>query len=381
LSKVSIIKCVSYQQEKVDKAVRESLELIGDLEKIIHPGDKVLLKPNMLNADPPEKAVTTHPAILRSVIKLVKEAGGRPFVGDAPGIAYQYIKQAWQKTGLKRAAEEEGAKVINFRQVREINNSHNKKVPVLYIAEEVMDADVVISLPKLKTHSFTLFTGAIKNLYGTIPGFRKKELHRLAPRPTDFAKLMADILLVVKPKLAVMDGIVGMEGNGPAAGPPRKIGVILASKDLVALDAVASNIIGYNPLDIDIIRIAEERGLGVGELNKIEIKGVKLDKVRINDFKLVSNINTLVNRTPRFVLFALRALAPLFLKVEPEVNRTICTGCGTCLEHCPTGAIKMGSSYPVINRKKCIKCFCCQEFCPQRAVEIQHNWLAKKLQI
>lgn len=365
----------------MDKAIRESIELIGGLSKIIHPEDKVLLKVNMLNADLPEKAVTTHPAIVKAVIKLIKEIGGKPFVGDAPGIAYQYIEQAWQNTGLRKAAEEEDAKAINFQNIRKVGNSHNKRVPVLHIAEEVMDADVVISLPKLKVHSFTLFTGAIKNLYGTIPGFRKKELHTLAPKSQDFAELMADILFVVKPKLAIMDGIIGMEGDGPAAGPPRKVGVILASNDLVAIDAVASSIIGYDPLDIDIIRVANERKLGAGELNRIEIKGANLDKVKVKDFKLASNINTLVNKMPRFVLFIGRLLAPYLLKVEPKIERDECTKCGICIKHCPMEAIKMENNYPVINRKKCVRCFCCQEFCPQKVVKIKYSWLAKKLQM
>jgi len=383
VSKVSILKCEDYDQEKVDKVVRESVELIGGLGDIIHPKDKVLLKVNMLNADPPEKAVTTHPAIVKAAIRLVKRAGGVPFVGDASGVAYTHkdAEIAWQKTGLKKAAEEEGAEVINFREVKEINNPKNRKVPTLHIAKEVLDADVVISLPKLKTHSFALFTGAIKNLYGTIPGFRKKELHAKVPKPKDFAELVVDILSVVYPKLSIMDGIVGMEGNGPAAGPPRKIGVILASRDPVAVDAVASSIIGYHPFDIDIIKAAYRRGLGEARLERIDIRGASLDEVRIEDFELISNINTLLNRLPGFVLAIGKLLAPYFLKVEPEVNREKCKGCQVCVKHCPTEAMRLASSYAKIDKKKCIKCFCCQEFCPHRAVEIKYNWLAKRLKI
>ncbi len=381
MSQVSIVRCNSYQQEKVDDAVRKSVELIGGLNKIVHPQDKVLLKVNVLNADPPEKAVTTHPAVLKAVIRLVKEAGGKPVVGDAPGIAYKDAEKAWQITGLKKAAEEEGAEVVTFRWARQVESSFSKKVPYLHIAREALDADVVISIPKLKTHSFALFTGAIKNLYGTIPGFRKKELHARAPKPRDFARLMADILFTIHPALAIMDGIIGMEGNGPAAGSPRKVGLVLASRDLVALDAVASSIIGYDPLDVDIIRIAAEKGLGVAELGKIDVKGTDLEKVKLDDFELVSNINTLLNKIPSFLLFIGRFVAPYLLKVEPEINRERCTGCGICIEHCPTGAARLSSRVPEINRKKCIKCFCCQEFCPQKAVEIKYSWLARKLRI
>lgn len=383
MSEVSIVKCNCYKQEKVDKAVNKSVELVGRLRDIIHPKDKVLLKVNMLNADPPEKAVTTHPAIVKSVIRLVKQAGGIPFIGDAPGIAYisKDAEKAWQKTQLKKAAKEEGAEVINFREIKKINNSKNRKVPTLHIAKEVLDMDVVISLPKLKTHNFALFTGAIKNLYGTIPGFRKKELHAQAPKPVDFAELVVDILSVVKPKLAIMDAVVGMEGNGPAAGSPRKVGVVLASRDCVAIDAVASSIIGYNPLDVDIIRVAGKRGLGEARLDRIDIRGTSLEEVKLADFELVSNINTLLERIPSFVLFIGKLLAPYILRVEPEVNPEKCTGCRVCIKHCPTQAMKLASSHTKINRKKCISCFCCQEFCPHRAVEIKYNWLARKLKM
>jgi len=383
LSKVSIVRCDSYQQEEVDNAVRESLQLIGGIDEIIKPQDRVLLKVNMINSDFPEKAATTHPSILRAVIRVVKEMGGEAVVGDAPGVAYRYIERAWQKTGLRRAAEEEGAEVINFREVEEIDNStNNKRIPVLHIAKEVLDADVVISLPKLKTHSFTLFTGAIKNLYGTIPGFRKKELHGLAPRPQDFAELMVDIFSVVKPSLAIMDGVVGMEGDGPVSGSPRKIGLILASRDLVSLDAVASNIIGYHPFDIEITKAGAKRGLGVGKLEEIEIKGVPLNEVKIEDFKLVSNLNTLLKRVPSFVFSTLRPAAYLFLKVTPGVDEDSCKRCGDCAEACPVKAIKMENhKCPVINQKRCIRCFCCTEVCSYGSMKIERNWLARKLKM
>lgn len=381
MSQVSIVKCSDYEQKRVDRAVKESLSLIGGLGRVVKAGQKVLLKVNMLNADPPEKAVTTHPALLRSVIRAVKEVKGEVIVGEAPGIAYKDIEKAWDITGLKKAAEEEGAKVINFRKVEKVNNSRNKKAPILYLAGEVLESDVVISLPKLKTHNFTLFTGAIKNLYGCIPGFHKKELHRLVPRPEDFARLMIDIFAVIKPDLAIMDGIVGMEGDGPAAGPPRKIGVVLASKDLVALDAVASYIIGYAPFDIDITRVAAERGLGEGKLEKIEVKGAPLSEVKIEDYQLASSINTLLKKMPGFVLFTFKHLAPWLLKIRCVIDEDRCTKCGECIKHCPTRAMSMGENYPIIDNKTCIRCFCCQEFCLQRAVGIKYNWLARKFQI
>jgi len=381
LSVVAIVKCSDYEQKKVDKAVKESLALIGGLGKIVKAGQRVLLKVNMLNADPPEKAVTTHPALLRSTIRAVKEVKGEPIVGESPGIAYKDIEKAWQVTGLKKVAEEEGVKVINFHKVEKVDNSRNKKASTLHLAGEALESDVIISLPKLKTHNFTLFTGAIKNLYGCIPGFHKRELHRLFTRPEDFAELMVDIFSVIKPDLAIMDGIVGMEGDGPAAGSPRNIGVVLASEDFVALDAVASYIIGYDPFEVDITRVAAERGLGEGKLEKIEVKGACLSELKIKDYKLASHINTLLKKMPGFVLFTFRHLAPWLLKIRPVIDKDRCTRCGECIEHCPTEAMSMNENYPIIDNERCIRCFCCQEFCLQRAVGIKYNWLARKFQI
>jgi len=192
---------------------------------------------------------------------------------------------------------------------------------------------------------------------------------------------MVDILAVIKPDLAIMDGIIGMEGDGPAAGPPRKVGVVLASQDLVALDAVASHIIGYAPFDIDITRVASERGLGEGELERIQVEGAPLSEVKLQDYQLASSINALLNRVPGFVLFAFRHLAPWILKINPVIHQDKCTKCGECITHCPTDAMRMGKNCPVIDSKKCIRCFCCQEFCLERAVGIKYNWLAKRFQI
>ena len=383
MSKLSIVKCNSYKQKLVDEKVQESIELIGGIEKIVKPGDRVLLKVNTLVASSPEKAITTHPALFKAVAKLVKKARGIPLVGDSPGIDYHKPDMVWGPTGLGKAAAEVGAKIVNFHThgiITVKNPTKNELVPEFYIAKPVLNADVVINLPKLKTHSFTLFTGAIKNLYGVLPGFYKKTIHALEPSPLNFAKILVDIFEIVKPQLTLMDGILAMEGEGPAAGKPRPLGLIIASKDSVAVDAVASCIIGYKPFDIDTTRIAHQRGLGTGKLENIEILGENLEEVKVADFKLVSNVNLLLKNLSG-VISLFRYIAPYFLKIEPYVNKNRCTGCGTCVKNCPIKALSMKNGYPIINRKICIRCFVCHEICPERAVDIRKSWLARKLSI
>lgn len=375
--KVSLVRCASYNQEAVNSSVEQALAMIGGIGRFVKPGQKVLLKVNALTPKPPEAAVTTHPAIIKAVVGQVKKAGGIPLVGDSSGgmIAGQApTKQTFHVSGIARAAEEAGAELINFdvSGVEPINATG--PIRILHLAKPVLEADVVISLPKLKTHSAAVFTGAVKNMYGCIPGFRKAEYHRMVPKLKDFSELLVDIFAAARPVLVIMDAIVGMEGNGPSAGKPREVGLVVASEDSVAVDAVASSIIGLNPFDVHSTRIAHKRGLGVGELSGIEIQGLNLAEVKIHDFDLPSN--AMLETAPGFIISGVLSL----LKARPEINSSTCAGCRFCVESCPVEAMDMKGKVPSIDYKKCISCLCCQELCPQKAVEMkQLNPLGRAL--
>lgn len=368
MAKVSIVKCPSYEQEKVNDAVRQSLDLIGGIRNFVSTGQKVLLKVNALTMKPPEAAVTTHPAVIKAVVSEVLRAGGVPLVGDSSGgmVAGQApTRQTFQVTGIARAAEESGAELVNFDISGVEAVQSDGPIPALHIARPALEADVVISLPKLKTHSATVFTGAIKNMYGCVPGHRKAEYHRMAPKLKDFGEVLVDIFGAVKPALAIMDGIIGMEGNGPSAGNPRHIGLVLTSADCVALDAAASLVIGLDPLRVHTTAIAHGRGLGDGDQAHLELLGELLEHVAVKDYDLPSN--AMLETMPGFLIRSMLGM----LKARPEINKNACAGCRFCVESCPVQAMDMKGKVPLIDYQKCISCLCCQELCPQKAVEMK----------
>jgi uncharacterized protein (DUF362 family)/NAD-dependent dihydropyrimidine dehydrogenase PreA subunit len=367
----------------------------------VKPGQKILIKPNCLMGSSPEAAVTTHPSVISAVVKEVIRAGAAALVGDSPGNAYTNIAKTMEETGIKKAVEEAGGKMIYFQQegVVEVKSPSNKTIP---IARVIFEVDAIINLPKLKTHNLTLFTGAIKNMFGLVPGFNKAQFHLRFPKPRDFAEALVDIFEIAKPRLTIMDAVVGMEGPGPANGTPRKLGALLASTDSVAVDAVSSHLIGYDPFQIDTTVIAARRKLGEGRLENIETPGADIKDLRQADWKHPFNINFLTNRLPEFVY---RLLSPIVnrVRVDPLIDQKKCTRCLVCVKNCPAktiltrpltpslpagrqglykrGGTKGGEFKVEIDLRNCIHCFCCHELCRYDAVKLQRSWLARRLGI
>lgn len=377
-AKISLVKCSDYEQEKVEKAVLESLNLIGGLENFVKTGQKVLLKPNLLAGEPPEKAVTTHPAVVRAVIRLVKACGGIPMVGDSPGLEfnpnYNLFKKICQTTGIWAAVEEEGAEIVHFGSAKkEVEFPEGRIYKKIILSEAVTKADVIINLPKLKTHSLTTYTGAVKNLFGCIPGLHKAEIHfRAAEKRDMFCRILVDIYRLVKPSLTIMDAVIGMEGEGPHHGSPKEIGLILAGTDGVALDTVACSLIGIDPLSILTNKFGQEDGAGISDLKEIEVIGEKIEEVKIKNFRVVKGLG-FTEKLPAFC----RNFLTNYLFVKPTLNKEKCKGCGICVRHCPMHAIEMKDGKPVIDYRKCIRCYCCSELCGEDAMELNRNWLQK----
>lgn len=371
---VSIERCAGYKLEQVTKSVRASVEAIGGIDQYVRPGERVLVKPNLLAAYPPERAVTTHPIFLIAVIKLIQDAGAKVLFGDSPSQAIRGVDFHWRATGMDEVAARTGAQLVNFEgassRIVALNNPFVPRAHITRISDEV---DRIVAVPKLKTHGLTLFTGAVKGQFGMVPGLNKSNFHKIAPNPDDFAAIMAAIYQAVPADLVIMDGIVGMQGNGPANGEPGDLNLVIAGEDGVAVDYAASRIIGFRDGEIGIERAAVNMRLGVANAAEIDFVGVSIEEARVRNFKLPSN--ALIRRIPRPVLRALGR----FVVTKPVIDNRKCTRCMACVQNCPVNAVAEIDGRLRINEKACIECLCCQESCEFQAVFIRRSFLARCL--
>ncbi len=372
-SRVAIVRCPDYEPGHVRDAVGRLLELLGGLSPLVPPGAAVLLKPNLLSARSPDRAVTTHPAVLEPLVEAVRAAGGVPTIGDSPGGALRGVERVWRNTGMLDLSERTGTALVNFESGSSVELSG--RLRSYMIARPVVDADVIINVAKMKTHVLTAYTGCIKNTFGAVPGFAKARLHSEVPRPVPFSKHMVDIYSLVRPALHVMDAVVAMEGDGPSGGRPRAVGAILGGTDGVAVDAVAAGMMGFREGAVPMLRYAEELGLGTASLSEIEIVGEAPASFDTEGFLLPKP--GLLNLIPSFVV---RALRP-WIWVYPEMSREwgcMAEKCGLCVRSCPVSAIEMTEKGPVVDKRKCVECLCCHEVCPHEAVRVKLSWLAER---
>lgn len=358
MSQVAIKKCSNYNSENVQRAVFEAVGLLGGIEKFVKPGQKVLIKPNVLSARPPESGVCTHPAVIRAVIRLVRQVTGEILVGDSPG-GFEVINldMIYEVSGIKKVCDEEKVKLVKFDFVKSID-----EIPFSKIVTEV---DVIINVPKMKTHGLTVLTGAVKNMFGTVVGKYKAECHFRYPKNNDFYLALVKIFSYFKPRLNIMDGITSMEGNGPAAGGLRNSGLILASPDAVSLDAVFAKVVGINDNRVMTTFHADKMMLGIGDISKIEILGEKIADVKINDFVLPEA--SFIYTAPGWIIKIIGNL----IRSYPFVDKITCVSCRICEKNCPTNAITIDKYN--ISYKKCIFCFCCHELCPHNAIGIKKS--------
>jgi len=376
-TKVSLAKCENYDSNEVMRAVSSAIDNIGGIKNFVKPGERILLKPNLLSARQPERAVTTHPEIVRAVIRLVREAGAVPILGDSPGGAVKGVERVWKETGMKMVSEQEKVELVNFETSGsdEVNINH-PLLPRIHLSKIALNVDGIINLPKLKTHGLVIFTGAIKNFYGCIPGLRKAEYHKIVPHPDDFGRLLGELYLLLKSRvrLTVMDGILGMEGNGPGTGDVRKLNIVAASQDVVALDTVITSLLGFKPQKIEMIKYLSAAKAGESDLSRIEITGESPSAFDLAHFKFPSNWYIIL--IPHFLI----SMLGKFIWMKPEIVPEICENCMMCVNSCPVKAIsKKGKEKPVINAKACISCLCCHELCQYKAIELRSSFLAKLL--
>lgn len=371
-TRVALTRCQNYEDENVEASVQKLLDLLGGIGAFVRPGDSVLIKPNLLAPKPSESAVNTHPGLVRAVLKQVLKAGGRPVIGDSPGLGS--AKKNAVRCGIGRIAREFDVPIIEFTESVRVGKTREGGFP-LELAGEALRSDVIINLPKLKTHGQVLMTLGVKNMFGCVIGRRKAQWHLKAGVNRDaFAKMLVEIYSMLSPALTLIDGIIGMEGNGPGSGTPRKTGLLAASSDAVALDAVIMHLMGMDPLRLPTIRSAKQLGAGETSLDRIEIIGEEADRIGIRDFKLPESAD-LEWRIPDLAIRLLKDS----LSAYPESDPHLCKLCEVCVKACPQQVISIERNRLRIDTRQCIRCFCCQELCPHGAMKTRQGWLLKLL--
>ncbi len=366
---VSIVKCDNYESISVSKAIRSSIDGLGGILQFVKPGNRVFVKINLLMGSKPEEAVTTHPAVIKAVIEILEEAGCKVIVGDSPGgpASKGRLERAYKKSGVTQALEGTNAELYMGLGGIRTPYPNGKLIKSFEILDIVPKVDKIITLPKLKTHMLTGFTGATKICYGFVPGMAKATYHSTLPDPDDFSDMLLDLTQLINPTLAIMDGVVGMEGKGPSGGEPKKAGAIIASTSAPALDIIATNLVGLDPKDLPILRNAISRKLVSGKLSDIEIVGDKLDTFPFIKFEPAVRKKKGGMRIPRPLR---RFLVKRYMN-KPVPSKNKCIGCGDCMRACPRECIQIIDKLAVMDYEKCIRCFCCHELCPERAIDIK----------
>lgn len=369
-SKVAVIRCEDYIPGNVRQAVKKGIDLLGGVSGLINPGEKILLKPNLLVGDKPSKGTNTHPMLLQAVGEVLKKGGARLFYGDSPGVGNP--ERAAKKVGYTRVAEVLDMQLADFQSGVTVSFPEALLAKQLYLAVGALEADGIISISKMKTHGFTRITGAVKNQFGCIPGFRKSEYHVKMPDVYDFSKVCVDINRYLKPRLYIMDGITAMEGNGPRGGELVNMKVLLLSTDPVALDAVCCRLIDLDPEFVPTARIGLEGRLGTYIPDEIEIVGDDIEELINKNFQVVRRPPEQLTKSRYFPKFLKHYISP-----RPVIDYQRCVNCGQCVLQCPVNPKAVNwpqgdkRHKPVFNYKHCIRCYCCQEICPEKAITIK----------
>jgi uncharacterized protein (DUF362 family)/NAD-dependent dihydropyrimidine dehydrogenase PreA subunit len=376
---VYIALCADYDSERVYSAMKTLLDENGLLD-FVKPGMKIGIKANLVSFLKPEAAATTHPEVLRALSKILTELGALVIIGDSPGGLYTpgFVEKVYTHTGMKELEGNGVSLNRNFSQKSAIFPQGVVLKAFQYTAW-LDECDAIINFCKLKSHGMMGMSAAAKNMFGVIPGTMKPEYHFRFKNPQDFARMIVDLNSYFKPVLSVCDAVVGMEGNGPTAGTPRKIGGILASASPHKMDLLCADLIGLDVKEIPTLMAAIEQGLAPHSAADLDVDGDP-NALKIPDFKNIEVHNSLLFAGSGGVLGTVFSnIAQTALTSKPVLQKNECVGCAECYKICPAKAITMVDKKPEIDRKKCIKCFCCQEFCPKGALKVKRPIIAKIL--
>jgi uncharacterized protein (DUF362 family) len=374
-SRVALVRCDTYDDEAVFLAVEKGLELLGGVSNFTKPGERIVMKPNVLWGADPQKCISPHPSVFKAVGRLLQKTGISVYFGDSS--VFGSCESNMKRAKMKQAADEIGIGMVDFDKGRKVSHKDAMLIKNFVIANGVLDSDGIVSLSKLKTHGLVRFTGAVKNQFGCIPGLLKSQYHVKLVDPYDFATMLVDLNTLIKPRLCVMDGIMAMEENGPRSGKPKKLSVLLFSSDPIALDATACRIIDLDPEIVPTSIPGERAGLGSYHSENIEIIGESIDSFFDNDFEVI--------RTPpnHCSTGRLRTFTKNRICDRPAIDRAKCTSCGMCVDMCPVDPKAVDwrsgdqSKPPTHKYDRCIRCYCCQEVCPEGAIFVQNTMLGR----
>lgn len=369
-NRVSLQGLDDYRPEQVSSALIRLLEPLGGISSYVKPGQKVLLKPNLLAGKTPDKAVTTHPELVRAVITLVQQAGGVAQVGDSPGIGSS--ESVARKSGILDVVKETGAQFVPFTEsvcIRPRGTTFHE----LEVARELLEADLVINLPKLKTHQMMGLTCAVKNMFGAVVGLRKPRLHLQAGSDKAFFALMLlELCEQLAPVLTIVDAVIGMQGEGPGSGAPVKIGALIAGRHPQAIDTLACALVGLPAEQVWTQSQALKTGRPFCRLDQLELVGTPLESLRMRDFQPARTTDV------NFGLAGpLKRVLKNSLTARPVVTPEECRLCRACVEHCPPQAMEIVNGRLKIDYQQCIRCFCCQELCPHGALHTRQGLLLR----
>lgn len=377
-SVVALIPLDTYDQPRVDEAVRQGVELLGGIGRFVKPEERVLLKPNLLSRALPQKAITTHPSVFAAVAKLLRESGYEHLsYGDSPGSPTTSPEKAADTCGIAAAAEKYGIAPADFGNGSLVPFPKGNVARSFYLCHGAQEADAIINVCKMKTHALERITGAIKNIYGCVCGVNKATGHATYPNENIFADMLCDLHRCLPMRLHIMDGVVAMEGNGPASGTPINMNVLLFSADPVALDSVFAALVHLDPSGVPTCVSGQKFGLGVMDHDRIEVvtpegaMSVRQAQAHWGN----PNFNVFRGKLKTGRLFKIMSHFP-FLENRPKVDNAKCVACGVCEEACPVEGKAVhsgGGKKAVYDYKKCIRCYCCQEMCPAKAIELYRH--------
>ncbi len=384
-SAVALDRVTEYGVDTLESVIRAQLRRLGVED--MFDSKRVVIKPNMVMKKAPEAAATTHPAVLEAMIRVLKGRASEIIIAESPGGLYtkETLRATYKGCGLAEVAERYGVTLNYDTSSQSVEASKGKTSKMFDIITPILEADVIVNLPKLKSHSLTGYSGAVKNYFGTVPGVTKFEMHARFPDYNDFGSMLVDLcemILEKKPTFNLLDGILAMEGNGPTGGNPRKLDCLISGVNPFNVDMVGSSIIRAD----GVIMLTEgvRRGFCPDSAKDVTVlSDASPEDFTVEDFEKPDTVKgvsagSLLARLPSMFGGRLNA----WLQPRPAVDTKKCVGCGECERSCPRHTIEMrkvknGKRQAVILDENCIKCYCCQELCPFKAVKIKKNPIIK----